>query len=178
MFTFVLGGARSGKSKYAEAMAVGAEARGLTVHYIATAQAFDDEMSSRIAKHRKSRPQHWVTHEVPINVSDLLTLIPSNSVVLIDCITIWISNHMMAADTVGTSSEATYDDSVIHLLKTISEFAGEVIAVSNEVGSGIVPDNELARLFRDVAGRANQQLAAAAERVYFMVSGLPIILKS
>lgn len=177
MFTFIVGGARSGKSKYAEAVALSAESRGLAVHYIATAQAFDNEMSVRIAKHQKSRPKHWVTHEIPLNVSDTLSSIPDKSVVIIDCITIWISNHMMAADTRGTSSETAHDESVRRLMQKISEFSGDVIAVSNEVGLGIVPDNELARLFRDVAGRVNQQLAAAAGCVYFMVSGLPITLK-
>lgn len=165
--TLVLGGARSGKSRFSEALA---SESGHERHYIATSQAFDDEMRARIAKHRADRGEGWVTHEVPLNLlSALQQVARPERVVLVDCLTLWVTNLMMA--------EAEVDREGTALAQSLRQLAGPVILVSNEVGLGIVPDNRMARAFRDHAGRLHQAVAAMADEVFFIAAGLPLQMK-
>jgi adenosylcobinamide kinase/adenosylcobinamide-phosphate guanylyltransferase len=162
-----LGGARSGKSAYAEALA--ASHRGERF-YIATAEVSDTEMSERIKHHQVRRGSSWRTIEAPLDlVSALRTSDSPDRFVLVDCITVWISNLMFHQRAIETE--------IATLCEAVSTVRGHVVIVSNEVGSGIVPDNALARAFRDEAGRANQALAAAADEVVLVVAGLPLTLK-
>jgi adenosylcobinamide kinase/adenosylcobinamide-phosphate guanylyltransferase len=165
--TLVLGGARSGKSRHAEQLVTAGPP---PWHYIATAQAFDDEMAERIARHRADRAPGWVTHEVPLEVPSVLADLAAGPVpVLVDCLTLWLSNVMLAGsdpDEAGAALEAV-----------LANASAPVFLVSNEVGLGIVPENALARAFRDAQGRLNQRLAARADRVLFMVAGLAITAK-
>jgi len=161
-----LGGARSGKSRFAEELA---ERSGPLRTYIATAEAFDGEMQSRIDKHRARRGEGWQTIEAPLALSETLAACGS-PVVLIDCLTLWISNLMFRDRDVASE---------INLLCAALERAsGHVILVSNEVGMGIVPENALSRGFRDMQGLANQKVAAVADAVYFVAAGLPLTLKT
>lgn len=176
----LLGGARSGKSSTAERMARGIG--GENVLYVATAQAFDDEMRERIAKHRAERPQGWQTLEAPLNLAaELKTIEPLPSVVLLDCVTLLASNALLAlADPENTSQEEanhTILDEIDGLLPFAKSSAGTWIIVSNEVGMGVVPPYKLGRLYRDALGAANQRLATAADEVYLLVAGLPWRLK-
>jgi adenosylcobinamide kinase / adenosylcobinamide-phosphate guanylyltransferase len=161
----VLGGARSGKSRYAEGLAEGVPGERL---YIATAEAGDEEMAARIAAHRQRRANRWTTLEAPIALAEALqgTAAPF---VLIDCITLWISNLLLADIDVAPRVEA--------LAEALRARPGTVAVVSNEVGLGIVPDNALARRFRDEAGLANQRLAQACDEVVLLTAGLPLRLK-
>ncbi len=164
--TFVVGGARSGKSAFAEAFA---EKRGKPLVYIATAQTFDDEMTSRIAAHKSQRAARWRTVEAPLDAAEVLAGLPEGEVALFDCATLWLSNQMLA----GRDTEAGADA----LVRAVRATRGEVIVVSNEVGQGIVPENPLARRFRDAQGRLNQHLAGAADLAVLVVAGLPLVLK-
>lgn len=167
MKVFVLGGARSGKSAFALAQASSLPGRKA---YIATAQAFDDEMKVRIARHRQERPDGWDTFEEPLDLPGLLLKIKdSHDVILIDCLTLWLSNLMLADRDIPAATE-----SFISVMATVG---GSLFAVSNEVGFGIVPENELARKFRDLAGTLNQRVAAAADQVYLVAAGIPIKIK-
>jgi adenosylcobinamide kinase/adenosylcobinamide-phosphate guanylyltransferase len=164
--TLVLGGARSGKSRYAEDLVRQAGA-GI---YLATAQALDAEMAARIACHRAGRGPGWTTIEEPLDLTGALTRAAQmERPVLIDCLTLWLSNLMDAGRTVA--------DETARLLDALKATAAPVALVSNEVGLGIVPDNALARAFRDEAGRLNQAVAHAADRVVFLAAGMPLILK-
>ncbi|MGC1453922.1 MAG: bifunctional adenosylcobinamide kinase/adenosylcobinamide-phosphate guanylyltransferase [Nitrospirota bacterium] len=167
---FITGGARSGKSSFAEKLA-GAQTGKRA--YLATAQALDPEMAARIEKHRKDRDTAWDTYEEPIAVAELLKKLSGRyDLVLLDCLTLWLSNvmaHTDGDDAVTSRSEA--------LVTAIKEFNGACIIVSNEVGLGIVPDNPLARRFRDFAGILNQQVALAAHEVYFTAAGIPVKIK-
>ena len=164
---FVLGGARSGKSGFAETLV---NQTGLARHYIATGRAFDDEMRERIARHRTDRGEGWTTHEVPVDVVSLLAEIDSpDRVVLVDCLTLWLTNLMMDGHDIARQSAALVDQ--------IHTFKGRVVLVSNEVGLGIVPENRMAREFRDHAGRLHQRIAAEADEVYFVAAGLPLKMK-
>lgn len=164
--TLVLGGARSGKSRYAEALMRGAGG-GI---YLATAEALDEEMIERIARHRAQRDAAWLTVEEPLELASALERhARGNRPVLVDCLTLWLSNLMGAGRVIGTETD--------RLLAALSALAAPVILVSNEVGLGIVPDNALARAFRDEAGRLNQAVAARADRVVFLAAGLPLVLK-
>jgi adenosylcobinamide kinase / adenosylcobinamide-phosphate guanylyltransferase len=164
MITFVIGGARSGKSRMAESLCEGER------HYIATAQAFDDEMRARIAKHQSDRGDGWVTHEVPLDLIGAIRRADGvGRGVLVDCLTLWLTNVMLA----DQDWMSLLDD----LLQTLVHCKSNIIFVSNEVGLGIVPDNSLARAFRDAQGITNQRVAAAADRVIFMAAGLPMVLK-
>ena len=165
-FTFVLGGARSGKSRHAEELIANHPAPWA---YIATAQALDDEMAERITHHRARRGESWQTIDAPLNLAETLAAIPAAQPVLIDCLTLWLTNVMLAERDVEAESEC--------LVSVLSQPRGPWVAVANEVGLGIVPDNALARRFRDAAGRLNQMAAAKAERVIFMVAGLPMSVK-
>lgn len=166
--TFVLGGARSGKSRFAEGLAV--RHSGPRV-YVATAEPRDAEMAARIVRHRADRAgAPWNLVEEP---RDLAGAIRRNSapgtLLLVDCLTLWLANLMTAGDDLGAAESA--------LVATLASCPGRMILVANEVGLGIVPDNALARAFRDRAGRLNQAVAAAADAVYFIAAGLPLALK-
>jgi adenosylcobinamide kinase/adenosylcobinamide-phosphate guanylyltransferase len=164
--TLVVGGARSGKSRLAEQLAGGA---GVPRHYIATAEAWDDEMRARIAQHQADRGPDWTTWNAPRDVVPVLAAIPAAAVVLLDCATLWLSNHLLAGADIALETSA--------LLAALRDCASPVIVVSNEVGWGIVPDNALARAFRDHQGRLNQQIAAQAGLVIGVMAGLPMVLK-
>lgn len=168
-FTLVLGGARSGKSRFAEGL-VHADANAAAPHYLATAQAWDAEMAARIAAHRADRDgQGWVTVEAPLDLPAALAFVPPQAPVLIDCLTLWVTNHLLADSDLTAQGAA--------LAAAIARHSGPVVAVSNEVGLGIVPENALARRFRDAAGRLHQDLAAQADRVVLVVAGLPLAIK-
>lgn len=169
--TFVLGGARSGKSRHAEAIVAAAGPAPRT--YIATAQAFDPEMEARIARHRVDRGEGWITLDAPHDVVSALSAAAArNAPVLVDCLTLWLSNRLLADADLETESA--------DLVDALSAAARRVpvVVVSNEVGQGIVPDNALARRFRDAAGRLHQRVAAAAGRVELVFAGLPLTLKA
>ncbi len=161
----VLGGARSGKSRHAEALV---EAQPSPWTYIATAQAFDDEMRSRIAEHRARRPQGWTTIDAPLDLAAALHQ-AGNAPVLVDCLTLWLTNHILGEHDVAAATAS--------LLETLCTRDGMTALVSNEVGLGIVPDNALARRFRDEAGILHQRIAQVADTVIFMVAGLPLKVK-
>jgi adenosylcobinamide kinase/adenosylcobinamide-phosphate guanylyltransferase len=174
--TLILGGARSGKSDYAEKLA--AQLAG-PVLYIATAQAGDDEMSARIVAHRQARPAHWHTLEAPRNLAVALTAVAEPPrVMLLDCMTLLVSNILLAMENEPQRDmeQAVYAE-IDALLTARQQFGAALITVSNEVGLGLVPSYALGRLYRDVLGRANQYLAARADRVLFMVAGLPLAVK-
>lgn len=164
--TFILGGARSGKSVHAENLATALPAPWT---YIATAQAHDDEMAERIALHRARRGEGWETLDAPLDLAGALRAVPEGRPVLVDCLTLWLSNHMLAGHDLDALSA--------ELEEVLSAPRGAWFAVANEVGLGIVPDNALGRGFRDAAGRLNQRVAARADRVLFMVAGLPMQVK-
>lgn len=165
--TLVLGGARSGKSSYAENMA---EQSGLTLRYLATGRAWDGEMQDRIRLHQDRRGSQWTTTEEPLDLAGTLARITSaESVVLVDCLTLWVTNLMMA--------ERDVEQACHELAANLASLSGPVIFVSNEVGLGIVPDNAMARAFRDHAGRLNQIVAAHCQTVVFIAAGLPLVLK-
>lgn len=165
----VLGGARSGKSRYAEAAARAVSRQRI---YLATAQAFDDEMRARIARHRADRAEHgWQTIEEPIDLPGALQRLTGKQVVvLVDCLTLWLSNLMLASHDIAAAERA--------LLFSLDACDGSVILVSNEVGMGLVPETELGRCFRDAQGRLNQSVATLSDRVIFVAAGLPLVLKS
>jgi adenosylcobinamide kinase / adenosylcobinamide-phosphate guanylyltransferase len=162
----VIGGARSGKSTLAERLTRGT---GRTRRYIATAEAWDDEMRARIVAHQRDRGDDWTTVEAPLDLGAALGRVAAGEVVLIDCATLWLTNHMLA--------DHDLDLEAAHLLAALSSCPAPVVIVSNEVGWGIVPDNALARAFRDAQGRLNQQLAVQAGLVIGVMAGLPFVLK-
>jgi len=163
----VLGGARSGKSRHAQARAEALEG---DLIYIATAQAFDGEMRERIAHHRMDRGPRWRTVEEPLDLPGALARnARPGAVLLIDCLTLWLSNLMLAGRDPASAAS--------HLAEAVARAPGTVILVANEVGLGIVPDNALARRFRDAAGWLNQTIAAQADEVLFIAAGLPLRLK-
>ena len=165
--TLVLGGARSGKSRHAEGLARRHKGR---LIYIATAEITDDEMRQRIERHREDRGAKWATVEAPLDlVSALHKADHASAFILVECITVWINNLIYHGRDAG--SEVKY------LCAALSGLRGQIVIVANEVGLGIVPDNALARAFRDEAGRANQALAEAADEVLFIAAGLPMTLK-
>lgn len=165
--TLVLGGARSGKSRFAEELLEGASGERV---YLATAEAGDEEMAERIRRHRARRGAEWRTVEEPLDLAGALgrEAGPGRSV-LVDCLTLWLANTMAAGLEMERETAA--------LLACLPGLAGPVVFVSNEVGQGIVPENALARRFRDEAGRLHQALAQASDRVFLIVAGLPLTLK-
>jgi len=163
--TFVVGGARSGKSRYAESLITALPPPWV---YVATAEAGDDEMAERIKSHRERRGVQWRTIEAPRELAKALSAC-GDEPVLIDCLTLWLSNLMLA--------EANIEEETAQLEKTLVAAHGPVVLVANEVGSGIVPSYPLGRRFRDLQGMLNQRMAARAERVILMVAGLPLALK-
>ena len=161
----VLGGARSGKSRHAQALSEAAATTDGALVYIATAQAFDREMVDRIARHRSDRDGRWRTVEAPLALAETLAAADGAGVVmLVDCLTLWLSNLLLA--------EADIDAATDTLLSTLAALEGKIILVSNEVGLGIVPDNALARRFRDVAGMLHQRIAGQVDSVDMVAAGL------
>jgi len=167
---FITGGARSGKSSFAEKLALDITGKRA---YIATAQALDAEMSDRIEKHRIKRGDFWDTFEEPLAVAELLRKLTGRyQIVLLDCLTLWLSNVMAHTD-----GDRAVTMRLEELVKAARDFGGVCIVVSNEVGLGIVPDNPLARKYRDFAGLLNQKVAQVSDEVYFTASGIPLKIK-
>lgn len=164
--TLILGGARSGKSRHAEQII---EALPAPWTYLATAQAWDEEMRQRIAAHRARRSQDWLTVDAPLALPEAIAANPAGRPILVDCLTLWLTNLMLAEQDCAAACEA--------LLRACAACDSPVVLVGSEVGLGIVPENALARRFRDEAGRLHQRLAAQADRVVFMVAGLPMQVK-
>jgi adenosylcobinamide kinase/adenosylcobinamide-phosphate guanylyltransferase len=172
---FITGGARSGKSSFAEQTA---HTFGTPLCYLATAQSLDDEMGRRIGKHQQRRGDAWHTVEEPLLPAQVLTENDDAfNVILIDCLTLWVSNLLMLHEYLGANAEERILEDVLHLAETLRGMKTPVIVVSNEVGMGIVPENRLARMFRDLAGQANQIIAAAADEAWLVASGIPLKLK-
>ncbi|SDH89511.1 bifunctional adenosylcobinamide kinase/adenosylcobinamide-phosphate guanylyltransferase [Desulfosporosinus hippei] len=196
-FTLITGGARSGKSSFAELLAA---QDNRPVIYIATAQIWDGEMAIRVKKHQQQRPSSWRLIEEPLEIGQTLTqLKDEEGVILLDCVTLWLTNMLLAGQAEHSSQEANgsastpdspdqshlYNHVEPKVLAAVKEVAGlaqeikpKVIFVSNEVGQGIVPENPLARAYRDLAGRSNQLLARSADHVYMVIAGLPMDLKT
>ena len=176
------GGARSGKSEFAERLALATEGRKA---YVATGQAFDEEMVDRIKKHQERRGKIWNNFEVPLHLADEWENISQSAdVILIDCLTMFTTNHIMAYGSIRGQEDANRLEQTILseldiLLDSIQSCEGKtVIFVTNEIGLGIVPDNKLARYFRDIAGRVNRAVASVADKLYLTISGVTIELKS
>ena len=164
--TLVLGGARSGKSRHAEALVTATPAPWM---YVATAEPFDDEMKARIAEHRARRGGQWQTVEAPLELAGAIEEAPAGAAVLVDCLTLWLNNLMF--------NNRDIDAETARLEAVLAARQGPVVLVSNEVGSGIVPNNAEARRFRDLQGRLNQRIAARANHVVLLVAGLPMVVK-
>lgn len=197
-FTLITGGARSGKSHFAELLAAHSKR---PVTYIATAQVWDEEMALRVKKHQQQRPATWRLIEEPLNIRDtLIQLKDEDGVILLDCVTLWLTNLLLKEQaqpvtpscpdgaTNPSDLQGDHDLSNVELqaqilasVKDVAQLAQEikpqVIFVSNEVGQGIVPENPLARAYRDLAGRSNQILAHSADQVYMVVAGIPMEIK-
>lgn len=176
------GGARSGKSEFAEQLALSLKGRKA---YVATGQAFDDEMKDRIKKHQMRRGKEWITFEIPLHLHKNWEQIKNVSdVILIDCLTMFTSNHVFAHGDINTQEDSNRIESIILeelrlLLQEINNSNDKtVIFVTNEIGLGIVPENKLARYFRDITGRVNREVASAANKMYLTISGVTIELKS
>lgn len=197
-FTLVTGGARSGKSSFAELLAA-SERRPVT--YIATAQIWDEEMAHRVKKHQNQRPATWQLIEEPLNIRDVFWQLKDyQGVILLDCVTLWLTNLLLAQQTNLTTSSSLegkktapdfskqdkmFPEIEKYVLSTVQEVGDlaqeitpQVLFVTNEVGQGIVPENTLARAYRDLAGRSNQILARRADHVYLVVAGYPMELKN
>lgn len=167
MVTFILGGAKSGKSSFALNMASSIDGEKA---FIATAQPIDDEMKERIENHQKERSPLWKTFEESANIAPLLSTISDEySVILVDCLTLWLSNLMFKGFNVQKEAD--------HFISSISQCTASLFIVSNEVGFGIVPDNELSRKFRDLSGYLNREVANAADDVYLLFAGQPLKIK-
>jgi adenosylcobinamide kinase / adenosylcobinamide-phosphate guanylyltransferase len=164
--TLITGGARSGKSRYAENLITALPPPWV---YLATAEAGDAEMAARIAEHQKRRGANWTIVEAPHELVGAFSHIDEAAPVLVDCLTLWLSNRLLADGNLEKETESVAD--------AVAHRSGPVVLVTNEVGSGIVPDNALARRFRDTQGRLNQRMAVLADRVVLMVAGLPLVLK-
>ncbi|WP_349434713.1 bifunctional adenosylcobinamide kinase/adenosylcobinamide-phosphate guanylyltransferase [Pararhizobium sp. A13] len=163
----VLGGARSGKSTFAEKLVI---ASGLGMHYVATGRAWDGEMQARIAEHRERRGPSWQTHEEPLELTACLKAIDApDRIMLIDCLTLWVTNLMMENRDVAAEFQ--------NLAAWLPQAQARLVFVSNEVGLGIVPENRMARDFRDHAGRLHQIVAEKSAEVYFIAAGLPLKMK-
>jgi adenosylcobinamide kinase/adenosylcobinamide-phosphate guanylyltransferase len=171
---FITGGARSGKSIFAEQTA---HTFGAPLCYLATAQSLDDEMGQRIGKHQQRRGDAWQTIEEALQLAQTLTNNDGRfNLILVDCLTLWLSNLLLNEE-LGEETEARVMDEVQRLATALRGMRTPVIMVSNEVGMGIVPENRLARIFRDIAGQANQIIAAAADEAWLVASGIPLKLK-
>lgn len=169
MLQLILGGARSGKSQLAENIA---QQRGIPVIYVATAQALDDEMQQRIQHHQQQRPKQWKLCEEHIFLADqLLKLDQEHQIILVDCLTLWLTNLLLAED------QDLQQQQTDKLLEILPKLKSEIILVSNETGLGVVPMGEISRRFVDEAGRLHQALGQLAHKVMFCVAGFPMILK-
>jgi adenosylcobinamide kinase/adenosylcobinamide-phosphate guanylyltransferase len=166
--TLVLGGARSGKSAFAQKAAERAATAQRPV-LIATGQAFDDEMRARITRHQADRGDAWTTLEIPLALAKAVQDLDAETVAVVDCLTLWLSNHLLAEHDLARERAA--------LVEAVANCPARLWLVSNEVGWGIVPDTPLGRQFRDEAGRLHQDLAAVADQVFLVVAGLPLRLK-
>lgn len=164
--TLVIGGAASGKSRFAEKLVL---SRDQPRSYIATAQAYDSEMIEKIEKHRTQRGANWDTYEAPLTPWNALGEIAPSHDVLLDCATFWLSNMLLGEHDLAAEQEK--------LFASITAFGGSIVVVTNEVGQGVVPDNKLARQFRQAQGELNQELATMADLVVFVTAGLPLALK-
>ena len=181
--TLVTGGARSGKSRFAEGLAAQS---GLPVVYLATMEAGDDELRERVLRHRARRSADWQTIEEPVEVVAALERVDRGALVLLDCVTLWITNLLVrTVDGFDTAPAATWEQAIAdcvaaadRLVACQSRRSGPLVAVTNEVGLGVVPETRAGRYFRDAAGLVNQELARQADRVVLMVSGLPLDLLS
>ena len=172
---FITGGARSGKSLFAEKTALGF---GTPLCYLATAQPLDDEMGERIEQHQNRRGDAWQTIEEDLHLAQALARSDgSYRAILVDCLTLWISNLLFRYEDSGEDAAERILEDVHRLTATLRDMRTPVIFVSNEVGMGIVPDNTLGRIFRDIAGQTNQILAAGADEAWLVVSGIPLKLK-
>lgn len=166
----IIGGARSGKSAHAQSLAEAqAQRTGGAAVMIATAEALDDEMAERIARHRAERGAAWRTVETPLELAEAITRLDPADCAVVDCLTLWLSNLMFAERDLGAATEA--------LLQAAGRAQAEIILVTNEVGMSIVPENALARRFRDEAGRLNRRVAERADQVTVMFAGIPLVLK-
>ncbi|CUH83009.1 bifunctional adenosylcobinamide kinase/adenosylcobinamide-phosphate guanylyltransferase [Thalassovita mediterranea] len=164
--TLVLGGAASGKSVFAENLVISS---GYDRIYLATSQAWDDEMKAKIKKHIAQRGKGWTTVEAPLDLAPVLENVKKKQIVLLDCATMWLTNHLLADHDLAEQSA--------QLIKAIKACKGKVVIVSNEVGLSVVPENALARRFREAQGTLNQQIAAEADTVVAVMAGLPMVLK-
>lgn len=185
----VLGGARSGKSTYAERLA--AELGGAQVLYVATSETKDEEMAERVEKHRAARPDSWSTLEAPVAIAQALKVREvSSGVILLDCVTFLVANHLLraagpegdpfdspSADPFDAEIEARVVGEIEALVQYVAGTTATMLVVSNEVGLGVVPPYELGRAYRDILGRANQILARYADEVWFLVAGIPMRVK-
>jgi len=164
--TLIIGGAASGKSDFAEGLVT---ASGNAKTYLATAQAHDGEMAAKISRHQISRGDGWRTVEAPLDLSDALGMACATDVVLLDCATLWLTNNLMADIDLQIAQKT--------LLQSLARCKAPVVAVTNEVGAGIVPENALARKFREAQGQLNHRLAAQADLAVAVIAGLPMVLK-
>lgn len=171
MIIFITGGARSGKSDFAQDMAEKIEGKRL---FLATAQAFDEEMEERIQKHREQRGNRWNTIEEPLYIGNAIrSVLGQYKTILVDCLTVWMSNLLMEYPNQNEKISEIVDD----FFFSLDELEEKIIIVSNEVGMGIVPDNKLARDYRDRLGFLNQRMAGRADEVYALLSGIPVRVK-
>lgn len=183
MIHLVLGGARSGKTRFGTQAAKASSDKGHECVYIATAQALDDEMTDRIKRHQDDREEddiNWLTVETPLDlVGALRQYAQDNRVILVDCLTLWLTNHLMLQDspTIFSNSEHAWRDEKLGLLELLPHLPGEIYLISNEVGHGIVPMGELSRRFVDEAGWLHQDIAAMADTVTLVTAGIPLKLK-
>jgi adenosylcobinamide kinase/adenosylcobinamide-phosphate guanylyltransferase len=167
MIRFIIGGARSGKSSYAENLAKHNDSG---VIYVATAQAYDDEMHGRIEQHKQQRPGEWLTFEEPLEISKVIQdESHSKNCLLIDCLTLWLTNLLCADKNIADYKQ--------QLINALNNAKGDIILVSNETGMGVVPMGELTRRYCDEAGWLHQEVAALADQVVLMVAGIPVVIK-
>jgi adenosylcobinamide kinase/adenosylcobinamide-phosphate guanylyltransferase len=174
---FITGGARSGKSNFAEKIAL---SLGKPVVYLATGQPLDKEMADRIKKHKAKRPTDWETYEEPIEVSELVSSLGrEKEVILIDCLTLLVSNLLLREK--NKVGNPPWEEKILLEIEKLTEISyqvpAQIIIVSNEVGMGLVPDNPLGRVYRDILGRANSIIANKADQVFMMISGIPLKIK-
>lgn len=178
----ILGGAKSGKTSFAETAAASyADKNNGRVIYLASAQAWDDEMKLRIQRHQLSRPDHWITLEEPYNIPEKIVEFESKQgdVILFDCLTLWLTNLLMklGEEFKQEDAETMISDRISALKRAADEFPGELIVVSNLVEQGLVSPNFLGRIFQEICGRSHQTLGASASEVYHIIAGLPQRLK-
>jgi adenosylcobinamide kinase / adenosylcobinamide-phosphate guanylyltransferase len=175
--SLVIGGARSGKSRYSESKVkmLTYENRGSKLHYVATAIAIDEEMEARIEQHQLRRSNEWEEHEIPVKLSEALKKFTDKDIVLVDCLTVWLNNVIYNDG--ETLLEFEIKNSVAQLIEILNASQATIVLVSNEVGLGVVPMGKETRLFVDHAGWMNQKIAAIAENVIFVAAGIPLALK-